>query len=138
MKIWKIIVPILVLLWLDWWSKYLFYTLKFWEDFLLLNPVFNTGISRWMSANLSIIIVISFVGLGLFYWLWRRKNIDSIGFIFLIAGTLWNLLDRIVLGWVRDFISIGNFPVFNLADCYLTIAVCWIIWTSMKDGGKKH
>jgi lipoprotein signal peptidase len=36
-------------------------------------------------------------------------------------------LDRIIFGWVRDFISVWDFPVFNLADCYLTIAVCLII-----------
>ena len=126
-KYWKLILWILLLLWIDWWSKYLFYNLKIWKELWLLEPVFNQWISWWISANIFIVICISFIGLWAFFWLWREKYFSSISFWFLIAWTIWNLLDRIIFGWVRDFISIWDFPVFNLADCYLTIAVCLII-----------
>ena len=126
-KYWKLILWILLLLWIDWWSKYLFYNLKIWKELWLLEPVFNQWISWWISANIFIVICISFIGLWAFFWLWREKYFSSISFWFLIAWTIWNLLDRIIFGWVRDFISIWSFPVFNLADCYLTIAVCLII-----------
>ena len=126
-KYWKLIIGILVLLWIDWWSKYFFYNLRLWKELWLFEPVFNHGISWGISANLLIVICVSFFGLWAFFWLWREKYFSNISFMFLVAWTLWNLLDRIFLGWVRDFISVWSFPVFNLADSYLTIAVILII-----------
>ena len=43
---------------------------------------------------------------------------------FLIAGSIGNMIDRIRLGYVIDFIKFDfiNFPTFNIADCYVTIA----------------
>ncbi|MCR5581952.1 MAG: signal peptidase II [Pseudobutyrivibrio sp.] len=45
--------------------------------------------------------------------------------IFLIAGAIGNYIDRILNNYVVDFIyfSLINFPVFNIADCYVTVAV---------------
>ena len=44
--------------------------------------------------------------------------------LLLVAGALGNLIDRIVNGYVIDFISFDfiNFPIFNVADCYVTIS----------------
>ena len=44
---------------------------------------------------------------------------------FMIAGAIGNMIDRIRLGYVVDFIKTDfiNFPVFNVADCYVTISV---------------
>ena len=45
--------------------------------------------------------------------------------ILLAAGAIGNFIDRVRLGYVRDFIyfKIINFPVFNIADCYVTVSV---------------
>jgi signal peptidase II len=40
-----------------------------------------------------------------------------------LGGALGNLVDRIQQGYVTDFISIGDFPVFNIADSSITIGV---------------
>ncbi|MQC26339.1 MAG: signal peptidase II [Chloroflexi bacterium] len=40
-----------------------------------------------------------------------------------LGGALGNLLDRLTLGYVTDFISVGNFPVFNVADASITVGV---------------
>ncbi len=43
-----------------------------------------------------------------------------------LGGAVGNLLDRIRLGWVTDWISILDFPVFNLADLSITLGVIFI------------
>lgn len=40
-----------------------------------------------------------------------------------LGGAMGNLIDRITIGHVTDFISIGNFPVFNIADSSITVGV---------------
>ena len=67
--------------------------------------------------------------------------------VFLVAGALGNMIDRIMLGYVRDFIyfKLIDFPVFNVADIYVTVsAVLILIWIilhgdpepgSSSDGG---
>lgn len=44
---------------------------------------------------------------------------------FLVAGASGNIIDRIRLGYVVDFIKFDfmNFPTFNVADCYVTVSV---------------
>lgn len=39
------------------------------------------------------------------------------------GGALGNLVDRITIGHVTDFVSVGNFPVFNVADSSITLGV---------------
>ena len=55
-----------------------------------------------------------------------NPNIKILDFlmIVLVAGAVGNLIDRIVNGYVIDFISFDfiKFPIFNLADCYITIS----------------
>ena len=45
--------------------------------------------------------------------------------VMLFAGTIGNFIDRIRLQYVVDFIYVKaiNFPIFNLADCYITVSV---------------
>ena len=47
----------------------------------------------------------------------------------LVSGALGNFIDRVRFGYVRDFIyfKVINFPVFNVADCYVTISVAMFI-----------
>lgn len=59
---------------------------------------------------------------------YQKKYFTWLVFGFLLAGTLGNLVDRVFLDGVRDFIYIGSrFPVFNFADIYLNVGVCLFI-----------
>ena len=55
-----------------------------------------------------------------------------------MAGALGNIYDRIVYNGVRDWISIGNFPVFNIADILLTIGVVIIALHYYRESRKQR
>lgn len=40
-----------------------------------------------------------------------------------LGGALGNLVDRVTIGHVTDFIAVGNFPVFNIADSSISVGV---------------
>jgi signal peptidase II len=92
-----------------------------------LEPLFNTGISRGIAMPQVITLIISLVCVLMFGYFFWKASLTTGEFSFFIAGTLGNLIDRIGLGGVRDFIALGNFPVFNLADIFLTIAVALLL-----------
>jgi signal peptidase II len=57
----------------------------------------------------------------------RPWVIVSLGLI--AGGALGNLVDRVVFGWVTDFIQIPfNFPVFNVADSAIVVGVAMLVW----------
>lgn len=73
----------------------------------------------------------------------NRNNINSfykLSLAIIIAGALGNLIDRLTHGFVVDFIfsplnGLYNFPVFNLADMYLTVtAIVIAIYVIFFDG----
>jgi signal peptidase II len=43
------------------------------------------------------------------------------------GGALGNLVDRVTIGHVTDFISVGSFPVFNVADSSISVGVVILI-----------
>ena len=52
--------------------------------------------------------------------------------VLLVSGALGNVIDRLTLGFVVDFLyfKLINFPVFNVADCYVVVAAgCMILLT---------
>ncbi len=122
-----ILLLMLVLFAWDQLSKWFFYDLKWGQKLPFLYPTLNTWISRGVQVYLPIVILVSLLGIWLFVFLWRKKYLNDRVFILFLAGTLGNLVDRIFLDGVRDFISIGIFPVFNLADCFLSLAVMILI-----------
>lgn len=57
------------------------------------------------------------------------------------AGAIGNLIDRIIFGHVTDFISVGTFPVWNIADASITVGVAILLigmWVQEKREKKKR
>jgi signal peptidase II len=59
-------------------------------------------------------------------------NLFNFSILFIISGTLGNLIDRIKYSKVVDWISLLNLPIFNLADSYITIGVILFIYSYSK------
>ena len=78
---------------------------------------------------LSFISVISTI--ILFYFIFIRENelINKYGLSFILAGSIGNGIDRILNGYVIDFIKIKfiDFPVFNIADIAINLGILVII-----------
>ena len=124
------ILIVLLLIGIDQFTKYLFYDQKFWSQIFFLEPLLNDGISRWISVPMIIILLVSLICIWLFIYLFYKKYLTVLDFSLLLAWTLWNLIDRIWLGWVRDFLSFWSFPVFNIADSFLT---CGVVRICIKE-----
>ncbi|MCF7834943.1 signal peptidase II [Candidatus Gracilibacteria bacterium] len=117
----------IILLAIDIISKYFFYNKEYLSNLKIINPIMNYGISRGIQANITMVIIISFLSLFLFLYLFKIKYIGEICLSLLLAGTLGNMIDRIFLGGVRDFISISTFPIFNISDILLNIGILLIL-----------
>ena len=95
----------------------------------------NTG-AAWsiFAGNQAFLIIISVVFvllIGIFYF-FERKNgaLFHIGTALILGGAVGNMVDRVFLGFVRDFIQFDfwrSFPVFNVADIALTIGVVLVV-----------
>ena len=74
---------------------------------------------------LSFISVISTIILSYFIFIRENKLINKYGLSFILAGSIGNGIDRILNGYVIDFIKIKfiDFPVFNIADILINIGV---------------
>lgn len=64
-----------------------------------------------------------------------KKEKETIGIILILSGAIANFIDRILFGCVIDFIDIKifNYPLFNLADCFIFIGCLLVIIKSFKE-----
>lgn len=60
------------------------------------------------------------------YKTWQRRWLH-VSLVLIIGGAIGNAVDRLWRGYVIDFIQVGTFPVFNLADTCVTLGVIGVI-----------
>jgi signal peptidase II len=77
------------------------------------------------------LIVMAFVGLGaiLMYYIYPPMDhgLIRIALGMQLGGAIGNLLDRIRFGEVTDFIDVGDFPTFNVADACISTAIVIVL-----------
>ena len=85
-------------------------------------------------------LVISLIIFKLMYS--YKEDIPSdIAFGFIYGGIFGNLIDRLIFQYVRDFISVGSFPIFNIADSGIVVGVIILLIITIKgeiDGRKRN
>lgn len=62
----------------------------------------------------------------------KRKTDVASALLFIILGAISNLYDRIVYGYIIDYIHIQYFTVFNLADVMICVGVVWLLLNHSK------
>ena len=117
-------------------------------NFFNLTYVTNDGMAFGINFPFGIYIfsTISLIfTVFLFWYLWTIKEegiVIRTGVALIIAGAVGNLIDRIFLGSVVDFLDfmIGNYHwyVFNFADSYVTIGMGFILFDSFFLEPKKE
>ncbi len=112
------------------------------EDFFNLTYVQNTGAAfSILEGNRLFLILAGFVGLNLIYFFLIKnkelKKLEIIIYSILIAGIIGNMVDRIMFGYVIDYLDFNifgyNFAIFNLADTYIVVSAIIIFIMEVKD-----
>ena len=116
-------------------------------DILNITHVQNTGIAfglfRERGWSLIALAILAATGI-IWYWSRLQRRHELVGWPLTLAlslplgGALGNLLDRVRLGHVIDFIDVGWWPVFNLADAAITIGAALFAWYCIASREHPH
>ena len=146
------IILVAILIALDQVSKYIidnnFFegdTLGVITDFFHITYVKNRGIAFGMfQGKLDIISVATVIAIiAIIYYLYKDRDkmpiLEKIGFNFILAGAIGNMIDRVARGFVIDMIDFRGIWafVFNLADVWINIGVLLILLEYFFDNKKK-
>ncbi len=108
------------------------------HGFFRFTYTYNTGSAFGLfSGQNTLLIVASFVGVGILTWFYRtqpnpgRLLQTSLGLQ--LGGAIGNLTDRLILGRVTDFIDVGPWPIFNLADSSIVTGVVLLMWVFVRS-----
>jgi len=137
-KYWQIVLIAVVIVGLDQWTKslvranislggmWLPESLQWLHPYARIVHWYNTGAAFGMFKEGSMVFtVLAFIVIGLIlYYYPHVEKADwslRIAMSMQLGGATGNLIDRLTIGHVTDFISVGNFPVFNVADASITV-----------------
>lgn len=142
----KVLIISFITLFIDLTTKFLIFSLDKFEDsvvvinnFFKITPVKNFGaaFSTFEHMNLLLITISVIILIYLLLSINKVKNtkLNGLSYGLLIGGLLGNLFDRMVFGYVRDFLSFKiwkfNFAIFNIADVGIVVGIFMILILSI-------
>jgi signal peptidase II len=121
----------------------------FLNEFITIVPNFfdiryirNTGAAFGLlarlpdSARLPFLVGVSLIAMGLIFYLFVKAEKERLVYVLslclVFAGAVGNLIDRITLGEVRDFLHLHiynlSWPIFNVADSCISVGIVLLAW----------
>lgn len=105
--------------------------------FGIINYTTNTGAAFSLFRGYTGIL--SFISLFVVFfviYLFKKNPKYFLPLSFVLGGAVGNLIDRVFLGYVRDFIDLGFWPIFNVADSFNVIGVGLLIYFVLRKEKK--
>jgi len=127
-----------VIIFVDQYTKHLVRTQlalnESWSPFLWLAPfarilhINNTGAAfgLFKSGGLLFTVIAVIVAAVIIFYAWRLPDGHwwiRIALGMQLGGAIGNLIDRLMFGTVTDFVSVGTFAIFNVADASISLGV---------------
>ena len=98
-----------------------------------LTSTVNTGAAfSLFQGQRYVLIAISVIVIFFILKYYKEKNYQF-PLTLILAGTIGNLIDRVFLGHVRDFIDLKFWPVFNIADTCIVIGAFLLAYKILKE-----
>lgn len=156
-KYWTIVAIAALIAGLDQWTKWLVRTnipaggtwlpdsLQWLGPYARIVHWYNTGAAFGMFKEGGMVFtVLAFIVIvAILYYYPQVERSDwslRLAMSMQLGGAIGNLIDRLTIGHVTDFISVGTFPVFNLADASITVGCAVLllgIWINERAQKKE-
>lgn len=115
------------------------------RGFFYLTYVRNTGAAWSMFSDMTgVLALISAAAAGVMLWYLfakKPKGLTWLALSLMIGGALGNLIDRLFLQYVRDFLHFFifgyDFPIFNIADIALCVGVFFLLLSALFEEERK-
>lgn len=114
------------------------------KGFFYLTLVHNRGAAFGILKNQLLLFILSSIFAIILIYLNLKNSkqnnklsLNNLALGLILSGAIGNLIDRLFLGYVVDFLDFRVWPVFNVADSAITIGAVLLGWSLLKDPGRK-
>jgi signal peptidase II len=107
------------------------------DNLVYITVVFNTGMAFGLfPGKTNLLIYLTLILILVFLFFFNKEQKKKINFLIatglIFGGAISNLIDRLMLGAVVDYIDLRFWPVFNLSDSCITIGAVLLIIDSFR------
>ena len=112
------------------------------EGFFRITHGTNTGTAFGLFPDQTLLLTIaSVVAIGFIIYYYRAHGgqtwLSGLNIGLLLGGAFGNLIDRVVAGRVTDFIDVGAWPIFNIADSAVVVGITLLIANMVLFEGRE-